>query len=96
MVGPVLAETEAGLCRASRRHIPPGQPPPLPFAVASKACAVQMLEVAFSRLDVLLAGLQRHAVAQLAVFVFRPADDASRHIALVLVAGGKVGCRRPP
>lgn len=43
----------------------------------------------------LLAGLQRHAVAQLAVFVFRPADDASRHIALVLVAGGKVGCRRP-
>ena len=46
-------------------------------------------------LDMLLAGLQRHAVAQLAVFVFRPADDASRHIALVLVAGGKVGCRRP-
>ena len=45
-------------------------------------------------LDVLLAGLQRHAVAQLAVFVFRPANDASRHIALVLVAGGKVGCRR--
>lgn len=45
-------------------------------------------------LDVLLAGLQRHAVAQLTVFVFRPANDASRHIALVLVAGGKVGCRR--
>ncbi len=45
-------------------------------------------------LDVLLAGLQCHAVAQLAILVFRPAYDTSRHVALVLVAGGEIGCRR--
>ena len=45
-------------------------------------------------LDVLLAGLQGHAVAQFAVLVFRPADDAARHLSLVFVACGKVGGRR--
>ena len=48
----------------------------------------------FLAFDVLLAGLQRHAVTRLSVFVFRPADDTSRHIALVLVACGEVSGRR--
>ena len=44
--------------------------------------------------SLLFAGLQRHAVAQFSVFVFGPADDASRHVALVLVACGEISCRR--
>ena len=43
----------------------------------------------------LFACLQSHSVAELAVFVFGPSDDASRHIPLVLVTCGEVACRRP-
>ena len=49
----------------------------------------------FFALDVLFARLERHAVAEVSVLVFAPADDASRHVALVFVACGEVGSRRP-
>ena len=48
----------------------------------------------FFAFDMLFACLQSHSVAEFAVFVFGPSDDASRHVPLVLVTCGEVGCRR--
>ena len=43
--------------------------------------------------DVLFACLESHAVTQVPVFVLAPTDDAARHVALVLIAGGEVSGR---
>ena len=40
--------------------------------------------------DVLLARLQREAIGRPAGGIVRDADEASRHVALVLVAGGEI------
>ena len=44
--------------------------------------------------DMLLTGLQSHAVAEVTIFILTPSNDAARHVALVLVASSEIGCRR--
>jgi hypothetical protein len=42
----------------------------------------------------LLTCLQSHPIAELAIFIFRPSDDSSRHVPFVFVSGSKESSRR--
>ena len=57
--------------------------------MASRACAVQILLVAFSRADMLFPGLHGHAQGALTPAVDGDADDTAGGGALIGVTGGE-------